>query len=86
MINLIFSDSHICKDNITELETVFDEILYYKADRVICLGDYYDKRILSPEELTFGTSIMKRFVDNYPEVILIQGNHDRDTVKYLNNE
>ena len=83
MKNLIWTDSHICRENISELTTIFSEIMSYKADRVICLGDYYEKKTLSPEELIFGTSIMKKFVDKYPEVIMLEGNHDKPTIKYL---
>jgi hypothetical protein len=55
----------------------------YKADRCICLGDYYDKKLLHHTELWFGTSIIKKFVDTYPEFIMLEGNHDKDTIKYI---
>jgi DNA repair exonuclease SbcCD nuclease subunit len=83
MTSLIWTDSHIAKENISELEEVFSEIMSYKANRVICIGDYFDRKILNSEELIFGTSIMKQFVDKYEEVYLLEGNHDKNTVKYL---
>ena len=80
---LIFSDSHICNSNIIELKDIFAEIMNYKADRVICLGDYYDRKLLNAEELIFGTNIMKQFVEKYSEVIMLEGNHDKETIKYI---
>jgi predicted phosphodiesterase len=80
---LIWTDSHICRENIDELQDVFPEIMSYKADRCICLGDYYDKKLLHHTELWFGTSIIKKFADTYPEFIMLEGNHDKDTIKYI---
>ena len=83
MKTLIYSDPHVNKDNILELKSIFLEIMSFDADRVICLGDYYDRRTLHSEELIFGTSIMKQFVDRYKEVIMLEGNHDKETIKYI---
>jgi len=83
MRTLIWTDSHICRENINELQEVFPEILSYKADRCICLGDYYDKKSLHHTELCFGTSIIKDFVETYKEFIMLEGNHDKETIKYI---
>ena len=80
---LIFSDSHIASPNIDELKDVFEEIMTYDANRVICLGDFYDKKLLTSDELIFGTSIIKQFVDKYSDVTMLEGNHDKNTIKYI---
>lgn len=83
MKSILFSDSHINKESIDELRDIFAEIMTYEADRVICLGDFYDKKLLTSEELIFGTSIIKQFVDKYSDVIMLEGNHDKNTIKYI---
>uniref|UniRef100_A0A6M3L0G4 Putative calcineurin-like phosphoesterase n=1 Tax=viral metagenome TaxID=1070528 RepID=A0A6M3L0G4_9ZZZZ len=83
MRTIISGDNHIYRDNIEEQKLIFPEIMSYEADRVIFLGDYYDRKLLTSEELVFGTSIMKQFKDKYKEVYVLEGNHDKDTIKYL---
>ena len=85
MKTLIFGDTHISKDNINELVPIFDEILSYKADRLICLGDYYDTKTLSTDCLLFGTEVARKIRDKYKEVYFIEGNHDKEIIKYLSS-
>jgi DNA repair exonuclease SbcCD nuclease subunit len=90
MRNIVFSDPHVDEESIIELEQVFKEIISYKkhADALICVGDYYDKKNPSSVEIDFGTKWVSIFKKEYPEFIMIEGNHpkvsdDISSVKYL---
>jgi len=88
---LIFGDTHIREENIEELKLIFNEILSINADKVIHLGDYYDRNRPTPKELYFGTKIAKRFYNKYKDVTIISGNGQHDIlnnysiIQYLEN-
>jgi len=90
MKTLIFTDAHIEESVIEELETTFVEVLTHEADRVVFVGDYFEKKRPTPREIIFGTKWAKKFVEKYKEVIFLRGNHDKsedisaiDYLKYL---
>lgn len=74
---IIFSDSHINEKNIKELAPTFKEILSYidKNTIVVCCGDYYDKKNLSPLEVEFGTEVALKILNSAKEFIITIGNH-----------
>ena len=86
---LIIGDIHIESSAISEIETIMNEIVEIKADRVIQLGDFYNRNRPIPEEIEFGTGLVKELKDKYGEVIFISGNgvHDfvngRSIIEYL---
>ena len=84
---LCFTDSHITDSSIYELDNlVFPEILSHSkdVDKIICLGDYYNKARISPTELSFGTKWAKEF--SVKEFIMLEGNHPSisDTISSVN--
>lgn len=90
MRGIIFSDPHLEESAISELEEVFKEITSYKkrADFLICVGDYYDKKNPSSEEIEFGTKWVNIFKKEFGKFIMVQGNHPAisdkiSSVKYL---
>lgn len=83
MRTLIVGDVHIDEKCIGEVDTIFKEICSYEADRVVLLGDFYDKKKLTPKELYFGTMLIKDMIDKYKQVYIIKGNHDKETLEYL---
>lgn len=80
MKKLLFTDPHIIESSINELNIIFTEIISYKADELLMLGDYYDKNRPSAKELEFGTRWAKNFVNGFKKVIFLKGTgqHDRD--------
>ena len=89
MKTLIIGDIHIEKDSIQEINSIFTEITGIKADGVILLGDFYDKNRPTPEELEYGTRVIKNLKAYYKDITLISGNgvHDfvngRSIIEYL---
>jgi len=87
MKKVIFADPHISEKSITELETIFKEIVKQDGDILIMLGDYYDKKRPTAKEIIFGTKWAYFFKRLYKKVIFLRGNHDktRDTsaIDYL---
>ena len=83
---LCFGDSHITSDSITELDRVFKEILSNKGNctELVCLGDYYDKKRPSVDEIMFGTKWAKIFKDNFSKCIMLRGNHAELSTKLSN--
>ena len=91
MISLIFSDLHIDEESIGELRETLKEIIGYKADNCIVLGDFYNKRHSTPLEISFGTEMIVKLLSTYGNVSLLTGNHEEidpkmssiDYLKYL---
>jgi len=75
--HIIFSDSHIEENCLSELEQVFLEILRYRKEApiLVCTGDYYEKKNPTAREIEFGTKWAKKFVDTFAEFYMITGNH-----------
>lgn len=94
MAKIIVGDIHIEESCIEELEQIQLELLHYSADKLILLGDYYEKRRPSPKELVFGTELAYNLREHFEKVVLIRGNHDItsdkvsavDYLKYLDIE
>lgn len=77
MISIIIGDPHINDSSIEELENIFQEILKLKGDRLICLGDWFDKNKPSPSSLFFGTKYAQKFLKRFKEFVILRGNHDQ---------
>lgn len=71
---LVIGDTHIDDPYLGELRAVFAEIMTYKADAVVHLGDYYNSNKLTPESLAFGTEIARGLVSKYRNFTLLAGN------------
>lgn len=78
-LTLVFTDPHIHKNSLQELEVVFEEIATIakkvKPKYIVCAGDFYDEKILSPEVLTFGTKWSYNFSCLCEQFIMLTGNH-----------
>lgn len=92
MRTLIIADLHITEDSISEIDNIFTkDILSIQADRVIQLGDFYDRNRPSPAELKYGTSLVDSLVKKYKDVTILAGNGSHEflnntaVVEYLNN-
>ena len=56
MRTLIIGDIHIEENSIEEISSIFEkDIFVIKADKIIQLGDLFDKNRPSPKELKFTT-------------------------------
>jgi len=83
MRTLLIADIHIEDNAIKEIDSIFKNDIYKtNADRVIQLGDFYDKNRPTPNEIKFGTNLIKRLTTLYKEVILLAGNGSHE---FLNN-
>jgi len=86
---LIIGDSHISEENIPELENIFKEIFSIPATKLIHLGDFYDKSMPTPKEISFGTRIAKEMKKKYKDVTILAGNggheyyHEGNITDYL---
>lgn len=77
---LIIGDIHIESSAIPEIETIINEIVEIKADRVIQVGDFYHRNRPNPEELKFGTEVACVLKDKYKDVMILSGNGIHDFV------
>jgi len=77
---LIIGDIHIESSAIPEIETIINEIIEIKADRVIQVGDFYHRNRPNPEELKFGTEVACVLKDKYKDVTILSGNGIHDFV------
>lgn len=89
---LIIGDTHIDEASINEIEAIFEAEVFPLASvcqRVIQLGDYYDKNKPTPLELKYGTNLAKRLKELFGEVVIISGTgehdlfHDTSVIEYL---
>jgi len=83
MRTLLIGDIHISDESIKEIDSIFDnDIFKIKVDRVIQLGDLFDKNRPTPKEIKFATKLIHKMSTLYKEVILLAGN---GTHEFLNN-
>jgi DNA repair exonuclease SbcCD nuclease subunit len=87
---LIIGDIHLEDSAIEEVKSIFAELHNQKkvADSVVIMGDFYDKKKLSPSEIEVGTEIIAQLAETYDKVYLVRGNHDiihddLSTIDYL---
>jgi predicted phosphodiesterase len=92
MKTLIIGDTHIEERSINEIEAIFEADIFPLASscqRIIQLGDYYEKNKPTPIELKYGTYLAKRLTCAFKEVIIISGTgehdlfHDTSVIEYL---
>ena len=75
MRTLIIGDIHIEENSIEEISSIFEkDIFVIKADKIIQLGDLFDKNRPSPKELKFTTKLIHKMSTLYKKVILLAGN------------
>ena len=77
MRTLIFTDPHIDEKSQEELANIFAELITYKADKLVMVGDYYNKSNPSTKDILFGTCWIQCFKQCFKEIIFIRGNHDK---------
>lgn len=86
---LIIGDTHIEERAIPELIGIFNEIVKVDADKVVHLGDYFEKNKPTPYELKFGTVLANELLKKYKDVTIISGTgehdiyHDVSVIEYL---
>jgi predicted phosphodiesterase len=84
MISIVTSDFHINEhrrldDTKALLEFILSEAFRIKPDYFVILGDIFDKRRPSPKEMrTFNQWVMRLQGAIGQEIIILEGNHDRD--------
>jgi len=88
---VIFGDPHIKEKAIPELDSIFTEILKQEGTTLIMLGDYYDNKRPTAQEILFGTKWALAFKKKFKKVIFLRGNHDKtkkisaiDYLQYFN--
>lgn len=87
----VLGDTHITEDSIEELGGVFKEVweLGTSKTTLVIVGDFYDNKRPSPDEIYFGTKMISRSKHYFRNVILLTGNHamlgkmDISNVDYL---
>lgn len=73
---LIIGDVHADKSSIEELDVIFEEICFKEEwDRIICLGDLFDKKNPCTEVINYVTKILTKMLKICP-VDIVDGNHD----------
>jgi DNA repair exonuclease SbcCD nuclease subunit len=83
MKTLLVGDIHITESNINEIDNIFTkDIFSLNADRIILLGDLFDKNRPTPYELKYGTHLIRRLVEKYIDVTILAGNGSHE---FLNN-
>jgi len=90
-MKFIWTDPHIEEKALKELEQIFIEIVQIgkknKAQTMIMLGDYFNKKNPTPKEYSFGLKWARRFKKVFKDVIFIVGNHDESmgfsAIEYL---
>lgn len=80
MAKLLFTDPHITESALEELNIIFTEIISYKADELIMLGDWHDRNRPTPKEIEFGTKWAKNFVNEFNKVIFLRGTGQHDKI------
>jgi DNA repair exonuclease SbcCD nuclease subunit len=86
MRTLIVGDLHINERAIPEIEEIFDkDIIPLVAgnhyDRIIQLGDWFDKNTPSPAELKFSSTLVQNLKIYFPEVIILSGTGEHDLLR-----
>ncbi len=74
---IIFGDPHIKEKVIPELDSIFTEILKQEGNTLIMVGDYYDNKRPTAQEILFGTKWALGFKKRFKNVIFLRGNHDK---------
>ncbi len=77
MRTIVFGDPHIKEKAIPELELIFHEIVKQEGDVLVMIGDYYDNKRPTAQEILFGTKWALRFKQRFKKVIFLRGNHDK---------
>jgi len=77
---LVIPDTHVEEKHLPECEKIFQEIydraVQYKVKRIIHLGDFFNKKKLSPKEVEFGIRWTLKFRILVPDdFYIIIGNH-----------
>lgn len=82
MKTLIVGDLHINERSIPEIEEIFEKDIFpIKADRIIQLGDFFDRNMPSPLEEKFACELVLKMKKYYKEVIILSGNGEHDVVR-----
>ena len=87
---VVFTDPHIEEKSIEELGKFFDNLIEIPADVCVCIGDYYDKKRPTVNEIKYGTLWASWLKNTFSDVYFIKGNHDEisnelSSIDYLNN-
>jgi len=86
MKTLILGDLHINERSIPEITEIFDkDIIPLVAgnhyDRIIQLGDWFDKNTPSPAELKFSSALVQNLKIYFKEVIILSGTGEHDLLR-----
>ena len=80
---LAIPDTHVDDKCLEECERIFQEIfdraVQYKVNRIVHLGDFFNKKNLSPEVTYFGLKWMKKFQDLCPTYVIVGNHNDVDS-------
>jgi DNA repair exonuclease SbcCD nuclease subunit len=79
---LIIGDIHLNERSIEEIDSIFEkDIFSIKAERLIQLGDFFDKNTPSPLEEKYASELILKIKKHYKEVIILSGNGEHDVVR-----
>jgi len=82
MKTLIVGDLHINERSISEIDEIFEkDILSIESDRIIQLGDFFDKNTPTPLELKFSSELVLKLKKHYKEVIILSGTGSHDLLR-----
>jgi DNA repair exonuclease SbcCD nuclease subunit len=86
MRSLIIGDLHINERSIAEIENIFDRdivplVAGQAYDRVIQLGDWFDKNTPTPAELKFSSALVQNLQIYFKEVIILSGTGEHDILR-----
>lgn len=82
MKTLLIGDIHLNERSIEEIDTIFaKDIFPIQADRLIQLGDFFDRNMPSPLEEKFACELVLKMKKHYKEVIILSGNGEHDVVR-----
>jgi len=75
---LIFSDIHIIEKDLSEIEVIFEELLFiknkYNIHKIIIAGDTFDKINPTPKELDYFSEFLKKL--DIPIILIVAKSHE----------
>jgi len=79
---LIVGDLHINEHSIPEIDGICEKDIFpIESDRIIQLGDWFDKNTPSPAELKFSAELVLKLKKHYKEVIILSGTGEHDILR-----
>jgi len=82
MRTLLVGDIHLNERYIEEIDSIFEKDIFpITADRLIQLGDFFDRNSPSPLEEKYGSELILKMKQHYKEVIILAGNGEHEYIR-----